>query len=574
MTGEAPLFGPWVEAGRTAFRLWAPDAATVRLLVEGRPAQSMDRDPAGVWRAAAAAPPGALYRFVVDGRPVPDPASRFQPHDVAGPSQVVDEASYAWRNPEWPGRPWEEAVVYEAHLGVLGGYAGLAGRLPALAALGITAIELMPIADFAGTRNWGYDGVLPFAPDSAYGPRDALKALVDDAHGLGLMVLLDVVCNHFGPEGNWLPAYAAAFFDPAIQTPWGSAINFEQPMVRRFFTESVVYWLETFGFDGLRFDAAHAIADRGWLAEAAAAARAACPGRRIHLVLENEANEATLLRQGFDAQWSDDFHNVMHVLLTGETHAYYGDFADHPAERLARALAEGFIYQGEASPHHGGARRGEPSADLPPTAFITFLQNHDQVGNRALGERLTRLARPAALRAAMALMLLCPQIPLLFMGEEVGAAEPFLFFTDFHGELADAVREGRRREFARSPGFGSESAARAIPDPNALSTFEASRWTDAAADAEAWRALVGGLLALRRTHLVPRLKGAASLGAEAVGPAAVLARWRLSDGAVLTLAANFGERPAPAALPSETPLSGGPADGAIPPDATLAWIGR
>jgi malto-oligosyltrehalose trehalohydrolase len=574
MNDEATLFGPSALAGRTVFRLWAPDASAVNLRVEGRPAQAMNREPAGVWRAGAEAPPGALYRFEVDGRPIPDPASRFQPHDVAGPSQVVDEAGYVWRHPDWRGRPWEEAIVYEAHVGVLGGYAGLSERLPALAALGVTAVELMPIADFAGARNWGYDGVLPFAPDSAYGPRDALKALVDKAHGLGLMVLLDVVYNHFGPEGNWLPAYASAFFDPAIQTPWGAAIDFKQPMVRRFFTENVVYWLNTFRFDGLRFDAVHAIADRSWLVEAAAAARAACPGRHIHLVLENEANDARLLRQGFDAQWSDDFHNVMHVLLTGETHAYYSDFADRPAERLARALAEGFIYQGEASPRRPDVPRGAPSGDLAPTAFVTFLQNHDQVGNRALGERLTRLARPAALRAAMALMLLSPQIPMLFMGEEVGAAEPFLFFTDFHGALADAVREGRRREFAHSPGFDSAGATNAIPDPNAAATFEASRWTERAADAKTWRALIRDLLALRRAHVVPRLKGAISLGARAVGPAAVLARWGLGDGAVLTLAANFGERPAAASLPDSTPLFGAPAGVAIPPDTTLAWIAR
>lgn len=572
MSTPAYRFGPAIGPDGTRFRLWAPDASAVRLLIEGQAAQPLARDAIGVWSGLADAGPGALYRFEVDGQAFPDPASRFQPEDVSGPSQLVDEAAYAWRHDDWRGRPWAEAVIYEAHLGVLGGYEGLRARLASLAELGITAIELMPIADFPGARSWGYDGVLPFAPDSAYGPREALKALVDEAHGLGLMVLLDVVYNHFGPEGNGLPAYASAMFDASVHTPWGAAIDFRQPQVRRFFTENVLYWLDAFRLDGLRFDAVHAIDDKSWLVEAAAAAREAFPDRQIHLVLENEDNGAGLLRAGFDAQWSDDFHNVMHVLLTGETHAYYRDFADRPAQRLARALSQGFIYQGQPSPHHDGAPRGQPSADLPPTAFVSFLQNHDQVGNRAFGERLTGLARPGALRAAMALMLLCPQIPMLFMGEEVGAREPFLYFTDFHGALAAAVRDGRRKEFAGSPGFGSTEQRDAIPDPNAPETFAASRWSDDAPDAEAWRGLTRHLLTLRREAIVPRLAGAAAIGAEAIGPKAVIARWRLADGARLTLAVNLGLEPAPAKLPDTPPLFGAPADDAIPPETTLAWI--
>lgn len=566
-------FGPRLEADGAVFRLWAPDAGVVRLLIDAEPPREMARGANGVWSLAASARPGALYRFEVDGALAPDPASRFQPADVDGPSQLVDETAYAWRHPDWPGRPWEETVLYEAHLGALGGYRGLAERLPALAELGITAIELMPIADFPGQRNWGYDGVLPFAPDSAYGPRDGLKALVDEAHGLGLMVFLDVVYNHFGPHGNWLPAYAKGFFDPRVETPWGAAIDFSRPEARGFFTENALYWLEAFRFDGLRFDAVHAIEDRSWLSELAATARARFPSRHIHLVCENEANEAELMRRGFDAQWSDDFHNAMHVLLTGETHAYYADFADRPAERLARALAEGFVYQGEGSPHHGGAPRGHPSTDLPPTAFVSFLQNHDQVGNRALGERLTRLAQPGALRAAIALMLLCPQIPMLFMGEEVGAREPFLFFTDFAGDLAAAVREGRRREFAHAPGFGGEAARDAIPDPNAAATFEASRWSCAAPDAEDWRGLIKRLLALRHRHIIPRLKGARAIGAEAIGRRAVLARWRLGDGAVLTLATNLDAASVAADPPPENPLFGSPSGAAVPGETTLAWLG-
>ncbi len=566
-------FGPRIENTGVRFQLWAPSARHVSVLVDDRAPLGLQRAEDGFWRAWCDAQPGADYRFEVDGVRVPDPASRFQPCDVGGPSRVVDPDGYAWRHPDWRGRPWEEAVFYEVHVGVLGGYDGVRARLPALAALGITALELMPIADFSGTRNWGYDGVLPFAPDSAYGPPDALRALIDAAHGLGMMVFLDVVYNHFGPDGNWLPEYAGEFFDAGSATPWGAAIDFHKEVVRRFFTENALYWLQSFRFDGLRLDAVHAIIDQGWLLEMAATVRRSLAGRHVHLVLENEANGAAPLQAGFNAQWNDDFHNVMHVLLTGETHAYYGDFATAPAEKLARCLAEGFVYQGDPSPHHDGEPRGEASGHLPPTAFVSFLQNHDQVGNRAYGERLTSLARPEALRAAMVLLLLCPQIPLLFMGEEVGARAPFLFFTDFHGDLADAVREGRRREFAKLPGFDDEATRAHIPDPNAVESFAASQWADDAPDADAWRALVGTLLALRHAHLVKRLPGARAIGAEAVGGACVRAAWRLGDGAVLTIAANLGDKAATAALPAASPLFGerGRCD-QVPAFTTLVWL--
>jgi len=566
-------FGPRLEAGGALFQLWAPHARSVGVSVGDQPPLPMSRDAEGFWSVQTSAGAGALYRFEVDGQRAPDPASRFQPEGVGGPSQVIDSAAYVWNHPDWRGRPWAETVLYEAHAGLLGGFEGLRSRLPDLAALGVTALELMPIGEFAGARNWGYDGVMPFAPESAYGRPDDLRALVDEAHGLGLMVFLDVVYNHFGPDGNWLPRYAPEFFDTASKTPWGAAIDFHKTAVRRFFTENALYWLGEFRIDGLRLDAVHMILDQSWLVEMAAEVRSAFAGRHVHLVLENENNDAGLLRAGFDAQWNDDFHNVLHVLLIGETHAYYRDFADHPAERLARCLAEGFIYQGEPSPNHDGRPRGQPSADLPPTAFVSFLQNHDQVGNRAFGERLTRLADPRALKAAMGLLLLCPQIPMLFMGEEVGAREPFLFFTDFHGELAAAVRNGRRGEFAGAPGFADPKQRDAIPDPNAVSTYEASRWTDRAPDAADWRAFVADRLAVRRADLVSRLKGASSLGARAVGEKAVVARWRLADGASLTIAANLAAAPVAAELPDAAPLIGDYRPGA-PLDGftTLAWI--
>jgi maltooligosyltrehalose trehalohydrolase len=564
-------FGPRLDPGGVRFQLWAPRAKSVGVAIGDQPALPMSRDDQGFWSIGTGVGAGALYRFEVDGQSVPDPASRFQPTGVGGPSQVIDPSVYVWKNPDWRGRPWEETVFYEAHAGLLGGFDGLRGRLPELAALGVTAIELMPIGEFTGARNWGYDGVMPFAPDSAYGRPDALRALIDDAHGHGLMVFLDVVYNHFGPAGNWLPNYAPEFFEAAEKTPWGAAIDFHEAAVRRFFTENALYWLGEFRFDGLRLDAVHMILDQSWLVEMAGEVRGAFASRHVHLVLENENNDADLLRAGFDAQWNDDFHNVLHVLLTGETHAYYRDFADHPAERLARCLAEGFIYQGEPSPNHDGRRRGQLSADLPSTAFVNFLQNHDQVGNRAFGERLTRLADTRALKAAMALLLLCPQIPMLFMGEEVGAREPFLFFTDFHGELAAAVRDGRRSEFGRLPGFGDPNERDAIPDPNAVGAYEASRWTDGAPDAADWRAFISEHLAVRRADLMPRLRGASSLGARAVGEKAVVARWRLADGATLTIGANLAAEPVAAALPDAAPLVGSP--GALLDGfTTLAWI--
>ena len=535
-------FGPVrTEDGRTRFCLWAPAKPSVELEVEGQGRTAMTAIGEGVFEAHVACEPGARYRFQIGDMAVPDPASRAQAEgDVHGWSVVVDPAAYSWRTPDWRGRPWEETVLYEVHPGLYGGFAGLMERLEGWRDLGVTAVELMPIAEVSGARNWGYDGVLPYAPASAYGSPQALKALIDRAHELGLMMVLDVVYNHFGPDGNYLNAYAPQLFDEAVHTPWGGAIDFARPQVRDYFTQNAVYWIDEYRFDGLRFDAVHAIKDQAWLDEMGEAVRDAAPGRHVHLVLENEHNGAAHLRGPFDAQWNDDFHNVIHVLLTGEDGAYYQDFADRPAEKLARCLSEGFIYQGEPSPNHDGEPRGEPSADLRATAFVSFLQNHDQVGNRAMGERLIRLVDPQALRAATALMLLCPQIPLLFMGEDEGSRSPFLFFTDFHDELADAVREGRRREFAKFPEFSDPETRERIPDPNARETFERSR-PQPGDDAPAWRIFYRELLALRRRHIVPRLKGAHGEGAQAISDRAVVARWRMGDGARLTLALNLGE---------------------------------
>ncbi|BBK43528.1 malto-oligosyltrehalose trehalohydrolase [Allostella vacuolata] len=550
-----------VSPDRTRFRLWAPAQQAVSLVIEGRPPLPMAPDGDGWFAAEAPCGAGALYRYrLEDGLEVPDPASRFQPQDVFGPSMVVDPGAYRWRHPGWTGRPWREAVIYELHAGACGGFAGVAAMLPRLAELGVTAVELMPVNDFPGRRNWGYDGVLPFAPDAAYGTPDELKALVDTAHGLGLMMMLDVVYNHFGPDGNFLGRYAPQFFHGDGTTAWGQALDFQRPAVRRFFTENALYWLMEYRFDGLRFDAVQAIGEPGWLDETAAAIRAATePGRHVHLVLEHDENEASHLRAGFDAQWNDDAHHVLHTILTGEREGYYSDYADDAARRLARCLAEGFAYQGEASAYRDGRPRGTPSAGLSPTAFVQFLQNHDQIGNRAFGDRLTTMVPPAALEAAIALQLLAPQIPLLFMGEEDASPTPFLFFTDHRPPLDEAVREGRRREFARFPAFADPERRSRIPDPNAEATFRASIPAPDPEHGAARRALYTRLLALRHAEIAPRLDHARSLGAAAVGERAVRARWRMGDGAVLTLLANLGpdavavERPAGRALFAQTP---------------------
>jgi maltooligosyltrehalose trehalohydrolase len=448
---------------------------------------------------------------------------------------VVDPLAYHWRQPNWQGRPWHEAVIYELHVGALGGYANVEQHLPRLAELGVTAIELMPLAQFPGERNWGYDGVLPYAPHSSYGTPEQLKHLIDSAHEHGLAVILDVVYNHFGPDGNYLGQYAASFFQEDVHTPWGAGIDFERREVRDFFLDNALMWLLEYRFDGLRLDAVHAIDNPGFLQELAQRVRQQVDtGRHVWLVLENELNQASLLKHDFDAQWNDDFHNVLHVLLTGETDAYYSDFAQDPTAKLARCLGEGFIYQGDTTRH--GHARGEPSGGLPPTAFVAFLQNHDQIGNRALGERLHQLCPPQALKAATALLLLSPMIPLMFMGDEANAAEPFLFFTDHHGELAEAVREGRRNEFADFAAFQDPERREHIPDPNALSTLQQSMPTLADQDHVAF---YRELLSLRHRHIVPHLPGSVALGAQVLGDAAVSARWRLGNGSVLQIDLNL-----------------------------------
>jgi maltooligosyltrehalose trehalohydrolase len=554
-------FGAALQDGGIRFRLWAPGQRRMSLALTDRDhAIPMVEQTDGWFELITTdAHAGSRYHFQLDdGRKVPDPASRFQPEDVHGASLVVDPSCYQWQHADWRGRPWHETVLYELHLGAYtaeGTYDGLRRKLDHLAGLGVTAIELMPIADFPGSRNWGYDGVLPFAPDASYGTPDQLKRLIDAIHGRGLMAFLDVVYNHFGPEGNYLSLYAPNYFDPDKHTPWGAAIDYRQRPVREMAIHNALYWLEEYRFDGLRFDAVDRIIDESKphiLDEIALAVRQTIPERHVHLALENDANDARLLERKdgrpvyYDAQWNDDIHHVYHHLLTGDSGGYYRDYVHEPLQLLARALSTGFVYQGEPSEHRDGALRGEPSGHLPPTAFVGFIQNHDQIGNRAFGERIADLAGHPAVKAMQAVLLLAPQIPLLFMGEEWGATQPFCFFTDFHDELANAVREGRRREFEKFPQFASEEARTHIPDPNDIATFAASRldWSvPEQAEHAAWLDLVRGLLRIRHEAIVPRLAGAPGGAANAtlLSDTALKVEWVLSDRSLLTLIANLAD---------------------------------
>jgi maltooligosyltrehalose trehalohydrolase len=573
-------FGARLTAEGASFRLWAPAARRVDLLLETP--HPLRRGEDGWFTAdVAGVKAGERYRFRIDNEiDIPDPASAFQPDDVFGPSELIDHSAYRWCASDWRGRPWHETVLLEAHVGTFtpqGTYRAIIERLDHLVATGITALELLPLADFAGSRNWGYDGVLWYAPDGAYGRPDDLKALVDEAHLRGLMVFLDVVYNHFGPEGNHLGRYAPRFFTEA-QTPWGSAIDYRVPQVRKFAIENALYWLGEYRFDGLRLDAVHSIAELGEVSmlhdlSVAVGELAAETGRHIHLVLENDDNRVGILdprqdppRGKYRAQWNDDYHHAWHVWLTGEAQGYYRDYQRSPLRDIARSLASGFVYQGETSAHRDGRPRGEASGGLAPTAFVNFLQNHDQIGNRPLGDRLENLVSKDAIEAALAITLLAPPIPMLFMGEEWGSKTPFPFFCDFTGGLAEAVREGRRREYGWAYAkFGSE-----VPDPLDLSTFRSAKLDWDSLNEEAGRrrlALVRDLLTVRRREIMPRLANAAFGEAHAADNGLLTASWQLGDGTGLLLRANLStaEVTDNSRKESVVAICGGPPGDVLPP---------
>ena len=555
-----PHGAQWVPHVGTRFRLWAPAHAEIALAIEGREPLSMAAIGHG-WHELVLrdAEPGTRYRFrLPDGLLVPDPASRFQPEDVHGPSEVIDPTDYHWHDEAWSGRPWHETVLYELHIGAFtpeGSFRAAIAKLDHLVAIGVNAVEIMPVSDFPGRRNWGYDGVLPYAPDSSYGRPEDFKAFVDAAHARGISVILDVVYNHFGPDGNYLSLYAPGFFTERHHTPWGIAVNYDgehSRPVRDFAIHNALYWIEEYHLDGLRLDAVHAIIDDTTphlLHELSVRTRHATLNRPLHLVLENEENAASRLLRSDDgraerytAQWNDDVHHVLHVAASGEGDSYYGDYVGD-TDKLGRALAQGFAFQGQVMSFRGSPR-GEPSGELPPTAFVSFVQNHDQIGNRAFGDRLNAFSPPEAVKAVSAVCLLLPQVPMLFMGEEWGAATPFPFFCDFSGDLADAIRNGRREEFKHFPAFRDEAARDRIPDPTAASTFLAAKLD--------WDAVDPGALARTRSLLARRLAevtplvarmGAHAGAYEILGRGAVTVRWRTEDGAELRLDANLKADP-------------------------------
>jgi maltooligosyltrehalose trehalohydrolase len=476
------LGATYLKGGRCQFVVWAPLAqkVDVHIVAPKERILPLEKDAQGYHQAVVdGMEPGSLYFYRLgDQKERPDPASRFQPQGVHGPSQVVDP-HFPWQDDHWFGLPLQEYIIYELHVGTFsseGTFTAIIPYLDELKELGITAIELMPVAQFPGSRNWGYDGVYPFAVQNSYGGPEGLKRLVNACHQHGLAIALDVVCNHFGPEGNYFEDFGP-YFTERYRTPWGSALNFDGPYsdeVRRFFIENAIYWITEFHIDALRLDALHAILDvssRLFLEELATSVHEQVESlnRRAYLIGESIANDARLVRPrelggyGLDAQWNDDFHHSLHVLLTSEQNGYYQDFGS--LQHLVKAFREGFVYSGEYSCYRQ-RRHGTSSKDIPAHRFVVCAQNHDQVGNRILSERLSQLVPFEELKLAAGVILLSPFIPLLFMGEEYGETAPFPYFVSHSSpSLVDAVRRGRLEEFAAFQWQGE------LPDPQDEATF-------------------------------------------------------------------------------------------------------
>jgi maltooligosyltrehalose trehalohydrolase len=551
-----PTLGARPDGRGCRFSVWAPGHRRIEIIVRSGEQERrtlLEAGAAGVWSVAIDdVAPGARYGYLLDGSgPFPDPASRWQPDGVHGLSAVVDPRTYRWSDEGWRGVPLEQAIFYELHVGTFtpqGTFAGVTERLPYLADLGVTVLELMPVADFPGTRNWGYDGVSLFAPARCYGTPDDLRRLVDEAHRHGLAVLLDVVYNHFGPDGAYAATFSPFYVSTRHTSPWGAAVNFDGDQsegVRTFVVENALHWLHEYHVDGLRVDATHAIVDdspQHIVAELAARARASVPRRTLLIVAEDDRNLATIVRPasaggwGLDAVWADDFHHQAQRISAGDRDGYYEDFSDDVRD-LATTIGRGWFHIGQWSAYRDGPHGTDPSG-VPASRMIVCLQNHDQVGNRAFGERLHQQADPAVFRALSAVLLSVPETPLLFMGQEWAASTPFLFFTDHETDLGKQVTEGRRREFARFAAFRDEAGRARIPDPQALATLEASRlkWTEQHdADHAGTLAFYRELLRLRRSD--PAL--AASAGTEVGASDArtiVLKRHADAGGALLLVA--------------------------------------
>ena len=544
--------------GGVDVRVWAPKRRRVAVVVEsgrGEEEHPLEAEDGGYFSALVPLGAGARYRFRLDGerRLLPDPASRFQPDGPHGPSEVVDPTRFTWSDSGWRGVPREGQTIYEMHIGTFtraGTWAAAARELPAIAELGVTVLELLPVGDFPGRFGWGYDGVNLFAPTRLYGSPDDMRAFVDRAHGLGLGVLLDVVYNHFGPDGNYLREFSDRYFSTTHRTDWGDAINFDgadAAPVRAFYLANAAYWIDEFHIDGLRIDATQDIHDRSEphiLEELARRARAAAPRRRILLVAENEPQQTRLVRSpgqggyGLDAIWNDDFHHSAIVALTGRREAYYSDYLGTPQE-LVSAAKRGFLYEGQ---WYGwqGKTRGTSTAGLDSPTFVVYTQNHDQVANSARGERIHLLTSPGRHRAMTALLLLLPNTPMLFMGQEFESSSPFLYFADHRPELAEMVRRGRAEFLGQFPSMAREEVRRELADPADPATFERCKLDHGERRRHAAAlALHRDLLRLRREDAV--ISKPAALDGAVLSEHGFVLRYHAADGADRLLVVNLGE---------------------------------
>ena len=550
-----------------SFRVWAPGHQRLRVVLEGQDAVDLDREDDGYFAGVhLGARIGSRYRLQVDGNDalLPDPASRFQPHGPHGPSEVIDLDGFAWRHPDWQGVKIEGQVMYELHVGTFtseGTWRAAIEKLGFLREVGITLIEMMPIYDFPGRFSWGYDGVGMFAPTQMYGSPDDLRAFVDAAHGHGIGVILDVVYNHVGPDGNYLSRFSAHYFTERYKTEWGAAINFdgeESEGVRTFFLATAAYWIREFRFDGLRLDATQSIFDSSEdhiIKAITRTARTAAKGRSIVVVGENEPQDTWLARAtedggyGLDALWNDDFHHAAVVAMTGRNEAYYQDYQGSPQEFVSTAKY-GYLFQGQIY-GASGKRRGAPGLDLPPAAMVTFTQNHDQIANSAHGLRMHLVTSPGRARAMTALTLLLPGTPMLFQGQEFGASAPFLYFADHHPELAKLVRQGRADSLAQFESFAAPAMQADLDDPSAPETFTRCKlnWSEAESH-QSFVAMHRDLLALRRDDPTFSAQRTGRLDGAVLGPEAFVLRFFGENGEDRLLVVNLGTDLRRASLPS------------------------
>lgn len=540
--------------GTTYFRVWAPKRRQVEIII-GDQAFELRAEGDGYFAGVADAAPGTLYRYRLDGDPYlyPDPASRFQPEGPHGPSMVIDPQLFPWTDGDWPGAGIEGAVIYEMHVGTFtpeGTWAAAAAKLDALQDVGVTVVEVMPIADFPGKFGWGYDGVNMYAPTRLYGTPDDLRRFVDRAHALGIGVILDVVYNHVGPDGNYLGQFSDHYISRRYDNEWGDAVNFDDEHsdpVREYFACNADYWISEFHIDGLRLDATQQIHDRSAdhiLAVITRRVREAGRGRKTIVVAENELQRAEQARpverggMGMDGLWNDDFHHSAVVALTGRSEAYFSDHRGTPQEFIS-ALKYGFLFQGQFY-HWQGKRRGTPAFDLSPSHFVNFIENHDQVANSGRGDRMPRRTSPGRLRAMTALLLLAPSTPMLFQGQEFASSRPFHYFADHHPELAKLVAEGRTKFMRQFPSLASPTGVWQ-PAPHAPATFADCRLDWAERESNTWAVeLHRDLLRLRRDDPTFRLQRARGLDGAILGPNAFVLRFFCDAGQDRLLLVNFG----------------------------------